>query len=77
MGEMQMVIVRKRSHRGFEDIAWGKVVGGSKMKPLVQIDGCVPDILTGKPEYPIGQVVEIRRTDGLFVGPGRPPCTGN
>ena len=68
-----MVMVRRRGPREPEDIAWGRVVGGGPGRPVVRIEGCKPDLFTGRAAYDKGDVVEFRRSDGFAVSEGRPP----
>ena len=69
----QLVMVRKHGPRGFEDIAWGHVVGGRSGKPEVRIDGCLPDRFTGRFAYNEGDVVTFRRSEGYAVSPTPTP----
>ncbi len=65
----QAVVIRRHGERGVEDIAWGVVVGGVRGRTQVRIERCVPDIFTQCTPYDIGQVVEVRRADGLVALP--------
>lgn len=69
----QLVMIKRNGSRGFEDVAWGTVVEAKPGKPSVRIEGCIPDRFSGHGAYEIGDVVEVRRADGLVAVPTRHP----